>query len=102
METAIAYPHIAMNPEVRSGRPIIEGTRIAVQDIVEYYEIYHDADRIQQALRHLKLAEIFSALSYYHDHKEAIDCEIKRSKDPARLKDMGVRIFSEEYPQTAA
>jgi uncharacterized protein (DUF433 family) len=97
MNTAtIAYPHIAFNSEVRNGKPVIEGSRVAVQDIVEYFGIYHDVARIQRALPDLSISEIYSALAYYHDHKKEIDCAIEQSKDVSRLKSLGIRIFDEE------
>jgi Protein of unknown function (DUF433) len=45
---------------------------------------------------HLTLADIYAALTYYHDHREAINAEIvadrewyeeQREKQPSRLKD---------------
>ena len=45
---------------------------------------------------HLTLADIYAALAYYHDHREAINAEIvadrewyeeQREKQPSRLKD---------------
>jgi uncharacterized protein (DUF433 family) len=72
------YPHIVKVEGVNGGAATIEGTRIAVWHIVEYYykvglsveEIFADWD-------YLKPAQVFSALAYYHDHKEEVD-ELRR------------------------
>jgi len=54
-------------------RPHIEGTRISVQQIVEHHERFHWApEKIARAFR-LSLAQVYAALTYYHEHKEEID-----------------------------
>jgi excisionase family DNA binding protein len=54
-------------------KPYIEGTRLDVQFIVEYHEHFKwPAEKIAYAFR-LTLAQVHAALSYYHEHKEAID-----------------------------
>lgn len=78
MATALkpsAYPHIVETPGVRGGRPRIEGTRITVMDIVslERLGISPEQMRTHFASRPLTLAEVYSALGFYHDHKAEID-----------------------------
>src|SRR5437764_149315 len=97
MQVAVAYPHIVYDLEVRSGRPIIEGSRIAVQDIVEYFNHYGTIDRVLQALPDLTPAHVHSALTFYYDHKQEMDDDIAESKNLERLKSKGVNIFEEEF-----
>jgi excisionase family DNA binding protein len=54
-------------------RPRIDGTRITVQQVVEYRKIYAwDEAQIAEAFR-LTLAQVYAALTYYYDHQPEID-----------------------------
>ena len=69
-----AYPHIVKIDGVLGGQAVIEGTRIAVWHIVGYY--YKAGLSVEDILaewNYLKPAQVFSALTYYHDNKEEID-----------------------------
>lgn len=69
-----AYPHIVKTEGVNGGAATIEGTRIAVWHIVGYYyKVGMTVEEILAEWLYLKPAQIFSALAYYHDHKEEID-----------------------------
>ncbi len=68
------YPHIVKVEGVCGGEAIIEGTRIAVWHIVDYY--YKVGMSVEEFLAdwdYLNPAAVFGALAYYHDHKEEID-----------------------------
>ena len=73
--------YIVTTPGVRSGRPHIAGTRIAVADIVVMYL------RLGQSLEEiagkydLPLAAVYAAMAYYYDHREAIDDSIAADHD---------------------
>ncbi len=71
----IAYPHISTTPDVRGGRPCIDGTRITVMDIVtlERMGLPPEAMRTHYSSRPLTLAEVHAALTYYYDHKNEVD-----------------------------
>ena len=68
---------IASHPDIRGGRPHIQGTTVTVTDVV-IAKLYHglDADGIA-AWYGLSLPEVYTALAYYYDHKEEIDAQIK-------------------------
>ena len=68
---------IAINPDIRSGRAYIIGTTVTVADIA-IAKIYHalDADGIADWYG-LSLAQVYAGLSYYYEHKAAMDDEIK-------------------------
>jgi uncharacterized protein (DUF433 family) len=97
MIVGVEYPHITVDPANYGGRPAIEGTRISVQIIAEYFNLYGNVERILQALPHLTHAQVHSALAFYYDHKEQMDQDIERSNDTEILKSYGVRIFDEEF-----
>lgn len=69
-----AYPHIVKIVGVCGGSAVVEGTRIAVWHLVGYY--YQAAMSVEEILsewHYLTPAQVFSALAYYHDHREEID-----------------------------
>ena len=94
--TAMAYPHIVATPGTCGGRPRIDGTRISVQVIAEYYQLYRNVDSILEALPHLKAAEVHAALTYYFDHKEFFDEEIRKWSDKDFLRSKGVEIYPDD------
>ena len=68
------YPHIVKIDGVCGGQAIIEGTRIAVWHVVEYYyKLGMSVEEIVMEWNYLTPAQVFSALAYYHDNKETID-----------------------------
>lgn len=68
------YPHIVKVQGVCGGQATIEGTRIAVWHIVDYYyKAGMSAEEILAEWDYLTPAQIFSALAYHHDNKEEID-----------------------------
>lgn len=68
------YPHIVKIDGVCGGQAIIEGTRIAVWHIVGYYyKVGMSVEAILAEWNYLSPAQVFSALAYYHDHKQEID-----------------------------
>jgi len=67
---AIASGH---HIEVHDDKIVIVGTRITIEDIVAMYVINESPiDWITEEFG-LTYAQIYAALSYYYDHKEAVD-----------------------------
>ncbi len=87
--------HIVVTPDVAGGKPRIAGHRITVQNIVIWHERFGlSADEITTEYG-LSLAEVYAALAYYYDHREAIDAAIRadeefirglRQRIPSKLK----------------
>ena len=78
MATALAvtsYPHIVKTPGVRGGKARIEGTRIAVVDVVIAYRQGHSPEVIRTLFssRPLSLAEVASALAYADDNRAEVE-----------------------------
>ena len=77
MVTKTLDEHIVITPGVKSGRPRIAGHRITVQNIVIWHEwMGHTVDEIANDYN-LRIADVYAALAYYHDHREKIDKDIK-------------------------
>ena len=72
--STVAYPHIEINA---GGVPLVAGTTTKVVEIVLDHLAHHwDAEEIQRQHPHLSLAQIYSALAYYHDHQAEVDQDI--------------------------
>jgi uncharacterized protein (DUF433 family) len=60
---------ITINPEVRSGKPIIRGTRVTVYDVLEYLAGGMTHQEVLDDFPYLTEEDILACLSY------AADCE---------------------------
>lgn len=69
------------------GQPVIRGTRTSVLSIVNYMEIYGDADAIQKALPHVTPQDIEAALLYYRQHTDEIET-YRREEDASETLDL--------------
>lgn len=68
------HPHIVRVEGVCGGEPIIQGTRIPVWLIAGWMKDGYGPEWVQREIYpHLTLAQIYDALSYYHDHPAEID-----------------------------
>jgi uncharacterized protein (DUF433 family) len=77
MATVLSIDMIVSDPKIRSGRPIIGGTTMRVQDIAiaHIYQGYTP----EEIVRHyptVNLAQVHAALAYYYTHKDEIDQQI--------------------------
>jgi len=81
-ETVIS--HVVATPETCGGAPRISGTRIRVSQIVIMTEQGMSPDEIISSLPHLTLGQVHGALSYYHDHRQVIDEEIREAAEQFR------------------
>ncbi len=78
---ATARRYIIRSPGVCGGRPVIRGTRIVVSSVAFRHRRGDSVDEMLEAWPHLTPAQIYDALSYYYDNKEAIDEEVAASLD---------------------
>jgi len=72
---AVLYPHISKKLDVCGGKACIDGTRIRVMDVVTLQSQGYTLEEMLEYFdsRPLTPAEVYSALAYYHDHKEEIE-----------------------------
>jgi uncharacterized protein (DUF433 family) len=72
----VSYPHIDVS---ESGVPLVSGTRTKVIEIALDRLAHHwDAEEIQRQHPHLTFSQIYAALTYYHDHRDDFDSEIRK------------------------
>lgn len=78
---AISVEHISISPGVCGGKPAITGHRIRVQDIVIWHErLGMTPDEIVTGHPSITLADVYAALTYYHDHQQQILEDIEASE----------------------
>ncbi|NEQ67677.1 MAG: DUF433 domain-containing protein [Symploca sp. SIO2D2] len=71
--TQVSIEHISIDPEIRFGKPCIQGTRIAVIDIVNcYLKMEESLEKIAKDYD-LSLASVHAAMTYYYDHREELE-----------------------------
>lgn len=78
------HPYVEMLRGAGGTRPVIKGTRTGVDAVVGYSRAGYSPDEIAvELLPHLKLAEVYDALSYYADHKDELDRMVDRNSSEA-------------------
>lgn len=76
------YPHIEKTPGVRAGKACIEGTRIAVVDLVALLKRgMRPEEMLDYYMRPLTLAQVHAALTYHYDHTEETEAYFERAEE---------------------
>ena len=88
------YRHITRVPGVCGGRPIVKGTRTAVKSVVGYYKMGLSVEEILEGLPHLTPAQVYEALSYYHDHQAEIERDIEESQVEHLVERYGLKVIT--------
>jgi uncharacterized protein (DUF433 family) len=84
--------HITCTPGVCGGKPCIAGHRIRVQDIYVWHELQgQSADEIVASFPQITHADVYAALAYFWDNREAMVAEMKRA-------DEIVEAIKQKYP----
>ena len=74
----IRHPYVTRKKGVCGGKPIVKGSRMKVAQIaIEYDRMGWSPNEIAQAHPHLTLAQVHDALSYYYDHVDEINEEVR-------------------------
>lgn len=80
--TSVSTEHLEMTPGTCGGKPRIKGRRITVEHIAIWHErMAMSVHEIANEYEGITLADIYAALSYYWDHREQIDAEIKADEE---------------------
>lgn len=100
MSTKTEHPHIIKDKDIAGGSPVIRGTRIPIKAIIGYYKMGLTIEEMLEGFPKLTPAQIYDALSYYHDHQDEIDQDIEENKIehlmekfPFRIEKKGTLIF---------
>ena len=85
------YHYVTCVPAIYGGRPIIKGTRTPVKTIVGYYKLGLSVEEILEGLPHLSPAQVYEALSYYHDHTSEIEQDIEEGRVERLIERYGLK-----------
>jgi uncharacterized protein (DUF433 family) len=76
--TIVSKEHISKMPGICGGRACIAGHRIRVMDIVALYNTRSmSPSEIIDQYPGLTLADVYAALTYYHDNRAEIDADFE-------------------------
>jgi uncharacterized protein (DUF433 family) len=88
MRHPTAHRYVVTDDDILGGEPILADTRTPVRAVVELWRQGTSPEEIPNRLPHLSLAQVFDALSYYSDHREAIQDHIEQNRiDDAEVHD---------------
>jgi uncharacterized protein (DUF433 family) len=73
------YRYIVRSAGVRSGSAIVEGTRIAVHDVIGLLQNGETVDTLREnCFPQLSRSQVYECLAYYEDHRGEIDLLVAR------------------------
>ena len=73
------YRYIVRSAGVRSGTAIVEGTRIAVHDVIGLLQNGETIDTMTTScIPQLTRSQVYECLAYYEDHRGEIDLLVAR------------------------
>ena len=67
---------ITCTPGIKGGTPHIAGTAVTVRTLVRWYQLGLSPEEIAADYSHLELAQIYSALAYYHANRAEMDAHM--------------------------
>ena len=80
------YRYIVRSAGVRSGSAIVEGTRIAVHDVIGLLQNGETIDTLREnCFPQLIRSQVYECLAYYEDHRGEIDLLV--AKQTARASE---------------
>jgi uncharacterized protein (DUF433 family) len=78
----IRYPYIHRDPAILGGKPVVEGTRLAVSTLVRAHQQGMEFDEVLVQYPHLTAQGLHAAMLYYLDHQDEIDAIIDEAQRP--------------------
>ncbi len=70
---ATSYRYIVRKAGVRSGHPIVEGTRIGVHDVIAMIQTGASVDEVVVSFPRLTRAQVYECLAYYEDYRAELE-----------------------------
>ncbi|MBI5474687.1 MAG: DUF433 domain-containing protein [Ignavibacteriae bacterium] len=89
----VTNKHKYVTKRESTGEPIINDTGVTVRAIAELWLQGAQPEEIVLHIPHLKLSQVFDALSYYDDHQEEIDRLIKANTVPEEIRGTRLTLF---------
>ena len=76
-QLAPKHAYIEVVAKITGSQAMIKGTRVPVSIIIGYLRVGETPESlVENILPHLTLAQVYDALSYYHDHQDDIEQEM--------------------------
>lgn len=76
------HAYIEVVDKITGSQAMIKGTRVPVSIIIAYLRMGETPESlVRDVLPHLTLAQVYDALSYYHDHQDEIEHEIAENTE---------------------
>jgi len=80
-----SYRYIVRSPDVRGGNARVQGTRIAVHDVIGLLQNGETVETVvANCFPSLSRAQVYECLAYYEDHKGEIDLLVARQMAAGR------------------
>ncbi len=74
---------IVIDPEVMVGKPVVKGTRIPVERVIQHLADNPDVNDLFEAFPHLTMEDVKACLAYAHDRLESAARREARPAPPA-------------------
>ena len=86
----VRHPHIVARKGYCGGSPVIAGTKFPVRSVVNYVlRQGMTPEELVAEFRHLTLAQIHDALSYYYDHQGEVEHDIAANTESSVRPQLG-------------
>lgn len=97
-QLAPQHAYIEVVDKLAGPQPVIRGTRVPVSIIVGYLHAGETPESlVKNILPHLTLAQVYDALSYYHDHRDEIEQELQENAEGRARSVLRERLGEERY-----
>ncbi len=99
-----SHQHIELRPSDTHGElPYIVGTRLRVLDIYVWHVLQGmTANEIVDQHPQLTMADVYAAMTYYWDHREEVQEQLRRAKEVAEANRPAGRSLTLPLPGTIA
>lgn len=95
---ASTHAHIEIASGPSGPRAVIRSTRVPVSMIIGYIRLGETPQSIATTvLPFLTLAQVYDALSYYHDNEDEIDRALAENTEAASMERLRERLGEEDY-----
>lgn len=78
-----AHAYVMKHSGINNGEPSLRNSKVTVREIVERTRVGESVEDLLKAHRFLNRAQIYDALSYYHDHTDEIENYMRANEEPA-------------------
>lgn len=97
-QLAPKHAYIEVIEKAAGPQAVIRGTRIPVSIVIGYFRIGETPESlVKNILPHLTLAQVYDALSYYHDHQAEIEQELSENTEEHTRAYLRERLGEEGY-----